>query len=95
MVTLLQFAHYALHIRGRGSTPGEYAEQILACTTGNSKGIITALVTALSDSWVSFLQNSLKAVLVIQSIGARTGLKFVSSGMENDCLLKPEGILLQ
>lgn len=74
-----------------GLTPGENIEHRIAGTTGYSQGIITALEISLSDSWKSFSRNSVKAVLLILSIGVRATLEFASSGMESDCLIEPTG----
>lgn len=94
MVTLLQLAHYALHIKGLGLTPGEFRKKFTGAT-GQSQGIVTAVVIALSDSWDSFVENSVKAASLMLIIGSRSRLGLladtVSTLTKKDLIKNLEG----
>lgn len=70
LICVIQLCHYAITCKILGLTPGEF-RQYLAGTTGHSQGLVTAIAISSSDSWDSFLENSLKAISLLFYIGSR------------------------
>lgn len=91
LIAVTQLAHYYIICKIQLLTPGEH----LLAVAGHSQGIVTSLAIGLSDSWESFMENSLKAVSLMLFVGARTALKFpltvLSSEMVDDSFQNGEG----
>lgn len=75
LITLIQLAYYSVTCKILRLTPGEF-RKYLAGSTGHSQGIITSLAIALSDSWDSFIENSIQAVSLMFFIGSRALLSY-------------------
>lgn len=70
LICVIQLCHYALTCKILGLTPGQFRKH-LSGTTGHSQGLVTAVAISSSDSWESFLENSLKAISLLFFIGTR------------------------
>ncbi|CAK7910767.1 fatty acid synthase subunit beta [[Candida] anglica] len=70
LICVIQLCHYAITCKILGLTPGEF-RNYLTGTTGHSQGLVTSIAIASSDSWDSFLENSLKAISLLFYIGSR------------------------
>lgn len=70
LICIIQLAHYAVTCKTLGVSPGEFRDHLVGAT-GHSQGLVTAVAIASSDSWESFIEQSLKAVSLLFFIGAR------------------------
>ena len=70
VICVIQLCHYTITCKVLGLTPGEFRNS-LKWSTGHSQGLVTAVTIAASDSWDSFLKNSLTAVSLLLFIGSR------------------------
>ncbi|RLV90824.1 Fatty acid synthase subunit beta [Spathaspora sp. JA1] len=70
IICIIQLCHYAITCKVLGLTPGEFRDYFIG-STGHSQGLVTAVAIASSDSWDSFLANSIKASSLLFYIGAR------------------------
>ncbi|KAK6202274.1 S-acyl fatty acid synthase thioesterase [Scheffersomyces amazonensis] len=72
VICLIQLCHYTITCKILGLTPGEFRNYLTnGGTTGHSQGLVTAVAIASSDSWDSFLENSIKAISLLFFIGSR------------------------
>lgn len=70
IICIIQLCHFAITCKILDITPGDLNNHLIG-TTGHSQGLITAVAIASSNSWDSFLTNSIKAVSLLFYIGAR------------------------
>lgn len=70
LICVIQLCHYTVTCKTLGLTPKEFRDY-LSGSTGHSQGLVTALAISTSDSWDSFIENSLKATVVLFFIGSR------------------------
>ncbi|KAK6458738.1 S-acyl fatty acid synthase thioesterase [Scheffersomyces xylosifermentans] len=72
VICIIQLCHYAITCKVLGLTPGEFRDYLATGgTTGHSQGLVTSVAIASSDSWESYLENSLKAISLLFFIGSR------------------------
>lgn len=70
LICVIQLCHYTVTCKTLGLTPSEF-RSYLSGSTGHSQGLVTALAISTSDSWDSFFENSLKAIIILFFIGSR------------------------
>ncbi|MCJ1389647.1 beta subunit of fatty acid synthetase [Xylographa bjoerkii] len=78
LIGLLQLLHYKIVGRGLGCNPSEM-QKMLSGTTGHSQGIVVSTVIAAATSWTSFDDLSMEALVMLQSLGARSQAAFPST----------------
>lgn len=94
LICVLQLCHYQINCKILGFTPKEF-QQFFKGTTGHSQGLVTALAIASSSTWDDFLQNSIKSVNLLFSIGLNCLLTYPNTtlppSMLQDSLENGEG----
>ena len=71
LIGLLQLLHYKIVCHGLRCNPSTMHD-MLSGTTGHSQGLLISIVIAAASSWSSFEKLSIKALTVLQSLGARS-----------------------
>ncbi|MCJ1282192.1 beta subunit of fatty acid synthetase [Xylographa opegraphella] len=71
LIGLLQLLHYKTVCHGLGCNPSEM-HKMFSGTSGHSQGIVVSTVIAAAVSWTSFDDLSLEALVMLQSMGARS-----------------------
>ena len=75
LIGLLQLLHYKVVCHGLGCNPSEM-QRILSGTSGHSQGIVISTVIAVATSWTSFDDLVMDALVILQSMGARSQAVF-------------------
>ena len=71
LIGLLQLLHYRIVCHGLGCNPSEI-QKMFSGTSGHSQGIVVSMVIAAATSWTSFDDLSMEALVILQSMGARS-----------------------
>ena len=78
LIGLLQLLHYKIVCHGLGCRPSEM-QKMFSGTSGHSQGIVVSTVIAAATSWTSFDDLSIEAIVMLQSMGARSQEVFPST----------------
>ena len=78
LIGLLQLLHYKIVCHGLGCNPSEM-QKMFSGTSGHSQGIVVSMVIAAATSWTSFDDLAIEALVMLQSMGARSQEVFPST----------------
>ncbi|KAL5624375.1 hypothetical protein BROUX41_004435 [Berkeleyomyces rouxiae] len=85
LIGLLQLAHYEVSCKVLGVNPGFFRDRLRGAT-GHSQGIVTAAAIAAADSWESFREATISALVILFWIGARSQQTFPKTSLSPNVL---------